>query len=140
MKYLIALFLLLPIIGHSQKPLSNAKKIVLTLEQGQTTESTVKQLVAYLTNNGYEIDHYDKDLGLLTTKEKDIKFWQMRLSIYLEENKIKISGKAFGSALGVSSSWDVENKGSMGSVFVHTWREMNTIALGFPHSSIEYLK
>jgi len=131
---------MIPLLCSAQNPPKNVKKIVLTLSDSTSRDITVKKLVKYLSDNGYEIDRYDKDLDLITTKEKDIKFWQMRLSVYLEENKIKISGKAMGSALGVSSSWDVENKGSMGSVFVHTWREMNTITLGFPHSSVEYLK
>ncbi|SEI46338.1 hypothetical protein SAMN04487995_0938 [Dyadobacter koreensis] len=127
-----------PFVSNAQKPPKNAKQIILTVDSTKSQETTVKEFVSYLNDRSYEIDNYNKDLGLVTTKGKEVKFWQLRLSVFIENNKIKITGTAFTSMLGIESYWPVENKGSLGSVFVHTWRETNETALNFPHSMIEY--
>jgi len=141
MKYLyLFLLIAIPFLCQAQEAPKNSKQIIITIDSTKTQEVIVKDFVSYLTRNGYEIDGYNKDLNLITTKGKDVKFWQMRLSIFIDGDKLKFAGTAYAGLYGHNSSWVIENKGSMGSVYVHTWREMNTIANGFPHSSVEYLK
>jgi len=140
MKTILVFFVIavVPFVSNAQKPPKNAKQIILTVDSTKSQEATVKEFVSYLNDRSYEVENYNKDLGLITTKGKDIKFWQLRLSVFIQDNKIKITGTAFASMLGMEQSWPVENKGSLGSVFVHTWRETNETALNFPHSKIEY--
>jgi len=135
---LVAVILCIGNIAIAQKPLKHAKQIVVTLNTEKDQQGIVKDLVSYLTRRGYEIDTYNKDLNLLTTKGKEIKFWHLRLSIFIEDKTLRFTGAAYAEMLGTSSTWTVENKGSLGDVYVNTWREMNEVATGLPATAVNY--
>jgi len=135
---LIGLVLCIGNIAIAQKPPRNAKQIVVTLNSEKDQQGIVRDIVSYLTRRGYEIDTYNKDLNLLTTKGKEIKFWHLRLSIFIEDKTVRFTGAAYAEMLGTSSTWTVENKGALGDVYVNTWREMNEVATGLPYSTIQY--
>ncbi|SDE83488.1 hypothetical protein SAMN04487996_107135 [Dyadobacter soli] len=116
------------------------KTIVLTLDSTRSQKEHLAELVTHIIDKGYEVDNMNADLGMIQTKEKNIKFaWSARFTFLLVKNKLRIRGKAI-IELADDSAYDIENKGNLGDMYVYTFREMIRVSNGIPNLSIEYSK
>lgn len=116
------------------------KSIILTLDSTRSSKDLLAQLVSHIIDKGYEVDNMNSELGMIQTKEKNVKFtWSARFTFLLTNNKLKIKGKSI-QELDHDFVHDIENKGALGDMYVYTFREMVRVSNGIPNQGIEYSK
>ncbi|MDR6808881.1 hypothetical protein J2Y45_006095 [Dyadobacter sp. BE34] len=152
MKILIAAFLVLcsaTCFAQSDQQLKaqvskiprGTKTIILTLDSTRSSKDLLAQLVSHIIDKGYEVDNMNSELGMIQTKEKNVKFtWSARFTFLLtNNNRLKIKGKSI-QQLDHDFVHDIENKGALGDMYVYTFREMVRVSNGIPNQGIEYSK
>jgi len=138
MKYLcfILTFLFYASIKAQDIP-KNAKSIIITIAPAEF-ELTYKAVAKHLIDNGFSIANSDKDIGLINTERKVVKWaWEVRISTSINGNKIKFTGKQF------LPGWDNSEKeiryyGSSGAMFKTCFGEVDRVAKSFPNIAVEY--
>lgn len=120
----------------AQKAPRYAKSITITIDTTSGRKATINNIASYLLSKNYEIDLINHDLGLVQTKDATLKFshWRHRISANLIGDKLRFTGKAVVD----DTPFDIENKGSLGSLQVHAFRKLQEVALGYQHSEMKY--
>lgn len=140
--FLIILFIFSSTVVFAQIAPRNSKAIKLNVGEGKLKDDLYFEVSKFLMEKGYEIGKSDKELGLIQTEERSVSYWLSRFSITVSDGFVLFRGKAINEIPGMNtrSLKDIENKGSLGNMYVKTWQDMDEFARSFPHNSVEYLK
>ena len=101
----MVLALLLSLTAMGQKAGDN-----LIALQFETPGGKLDEMRAILIRDGWEIDQYDAELGVLSTRWGFIKDYQMRMTFTAVDNYIYVRGRIRNQAAGVMGAGDYEQK------------------------------
>jgi hypothetical protein len=127
---LLCLFLMCALTSFGQK---HDTKIIVAVAD---TSGVIKKLVDILNERGYTVDQQSDKF--VSTKERAVSKaaqpTEIKIKAFLKDTALIFSGefKVNITFMGSPPSfWDIENRGSKGSVFKITWSEMDDIAKRF---------
>lgn len=127
----------LTVNAFSQSIPQNANTITITIPDS-LKEDTYRSLANHLTQQGYNIEKSDKELGYINTERKTIK-WSMQVRILAS-----IQGKTIhftGRFLSDTSKDDkqIQYTGLKNAMYKTCFNEVARVANLFPHETIEYI-
>ena len=115
----------------------DANTIIITIPDSIKGDA-YRSLATLLTDQGFNIEKSDKELGYINTDRKEVKWnWEVRVIASIRDNKIRFTGKQFAAGYDKSES-SIKYTGLKNAMYKTCFREVERVAKLFPHQSIEY--
>lgn len=133
---LVIVFTPLALTAQESQPFKGANKVIA--EYQYSGDSLFTSIAKMLTAADYTVDKKDKELSIITTEPKKVKFADYKIRIFIRDNKVEVMAKWMSSvtmsvwgAKAEQTWYDAEFVKSKGNIQYDIWHQI----LGFLQST-----